>query len=91
MLMFEWDEAKRLVNIEKHGLDFVRGTQIFDGQPVFSFAARYEMEPRVVTVGKLDDGKFYTVIWTQRIALRRFISFRRARHGEETGYFALHG
>lgn len=24
-MVFEWDEAKRLSNLEKHGLDFVDG------------------------------------------------------------------
>ena len=30
---FEWDEAKNLVNIAKHGFDFARSRLIFDGRP----------------------------------------------------------
>ena len=89
--MFEWDEAKRQSNVEKHGLDFWDAVPVFDGRLVVSFPAKAETEARVLTVGKLDDGKFYTVIWTQRAEARRIISFRRARYGEERAYLALHG
>ena len=91
MRLFEWDEAKRLSNIEKHSLDFARATLIFDGRPVLNFLAKTETEDRFVTVGRMDDGIYYTVIWTERIGAQRIISFRRARHGEKADYLALHG
>ena len=28
---FEWDENKRQINIEKHGIDFADAVKIFDG------------------------------------------------------------
>jgi len=31
---FEWDEAKRLSNLEKHRIDFADVEAIFDGRPV---------------------------------------------------------
>ena len=89
--MFEWDEAKRLSNIKKHDLDFRDAAAVFDGRPVVNYRAKTETEFRVVTVGRLDDGKVRTVIWTQRIGAQRIISFRRARHGEKADYLALHG
>lgn len=89
--MYEWDEAKRHGNIEKHGLDFWDAIPLFDGRQVASFPAKTQTEARILTVGKLDDGKFYTLVWTQREDVRRFISFRRSRHDEEKRYFALHG
>ena len=89
--MFEWDEAKRQSNIAKHNLDFVRAMTLFDGRPVFNVPSKSAIEARTQTVGKLDDGKLCTVIWTQRIGARRIISFRRARHGEKANYLALHG
>lgn len=89
-MTYEWDEAKRHGNVAKHSLDFLDAVLLFDGRPVASFPARTETEPRTLTVGKLDDGKFYTVVWTQREAARRIISFRRSRYEEERRYFALH-
>ena len=87
--MYEWDEDKREVNLAKHKLDFVESIILFDGRPVIEIAARTE-EPRVLTVGQIGE-KFYTVVWTQRGAARRIISFRRARDEEERAYKNLHG
>ena len=87
--MFEWDEGKRESNLEKHGLDFLDARLLFDGRPTVSIPARSEAEARVLTVGWLESGKLYTVIWTQRDKARRIISFRRARHAEERAYHAL--
>lgn len=28
---FEWDEAKRLANLRKHGIEFIDVTIVFDG------------------------------------------------------------
>lgn len=33
MTGFEWDEAKRLANLDKHGLDFIDSIELFDGVP----------------------------------------------------------
>ena len=30
-MIFEWDEAKRLANLEKHGVDFRVAAFIFEG------------------------------------------------------------
>jgi uncharacterized DUF497 family protein len=89
--MFEWDETKRARNLEKHGLDFLSATLLFDGRPVVSVPATSGTEPRVLTVGRMDNGKFCTVVWTQRGESRRIISFRRSRRAEEGRYRALHG
>jgi uncharacterized DUF497 family protein len=88
---FEWDEDKRRSNIAKHGLDFWTATLLFDGRAVVSVPAKTSTEQRVLTIGRLEDGKFYTIIWTQRDSARRLISFRRSRHEEERHYSALHG
>ena len=89
--MFEWDEGKRALTLEKHALDFQDAWRRFDGRPVISIPARTETETRFLTVGKLREDKFYTVIWTQRGEARRIISFRRSRHGEERQHIAVHG
>ncbi len=37
MLEFEWNEQKRIENIKKHKIDFVRAVLVFDGRPIFSY------------------------------------------------------
>jgi uncharacterized DUF497 family protein len=32
---FEWDPNKRAANLAKHGLDFIKGVELFDGRQVY--------------------------------------------------------
>ncbi|MBC7477277.1 MAG: BrnT family toxin [Pseudorhodobacter sp.] len=89
--MFEWDEAKRQSSLAKHSLDFLDEFALFDGRPVFNIPSKSAIESRLLTIGRLDDGRCCAVIWTQRIDARRIISFGRSRHGEKADYLALHG
>ncbi|WP_158814889.1 BrnT family toxin [Methylocapsa sp. S129] len=86
MTAFEWDENKRHKNIESKNLDSVDAVIVFDGRVVITAPSRYPFEDRFVSTAILDDGKFYTVVWTWRGGARRIISFRRARDGEERAY-----
>jgi uncharacterized protein len=38
---FEWDEAKRLANLDKHGIDFVDIPEVFEGDIVTVEDDRY--------------------------------------------------
>lgn len=87
---FEWDEAKRLSNLGKHGIDFLRARAVSDGCPRRTERSTYTQEERFLTTGILAD-RFVTVVWTQRGETIRIISARRARVGEERAYRALHG
>ena len=88
--MFEWDEDKRLKNLAKHKLDFVGARLLFDGRGTVSVESNYPFEARLVTTAMID-GKLYTVVWTWRDEVRRIISLRRARDGEERAYHQAHG
>ncbi len=88
--MFEWDENKRLKNLEKHKLDFIAVRLLFDGRQTITAMSDNPHETRYVTTGEIDR-KFYTVVWTWRADVRRIISFRRARHEEERAYRQIHG
>jgi hypothetical protein len=88
--MFEWNEAKRLENLEKHHLDFRDARLIFDGRPAVHVPSSKNDEARFASVAMIGE-KFYTVIWTWRDNRHRIISFRRARHGEESAYRKIHG
>ena len=83
---FEWDEAKRRKNLEKHGIDFVRAKQIRldDVLEVRSAQHRYS-EPRHLAYG-LISGRIIAVVFTWRGDKIRLISARRARHHERKAY-----
>ncbi|MDQ3693334.1 MAG: BrnT family toxin [Chloroflexota bacterium] len=87
---FEWDEAKRRSNIEKHRIDFRDVEQLFDGRPAVTVETDFLAEDRYRTTG-LVDARLTTVIWTQRSDRIRLISARGARDGEKREYRALYG
>lgn len=90
MVEFEWDEDKRLANIEKHGVDFRDARVMFDGRPLLTRTSFRDEELRQVTIVVLGE-RLRTVIWTRRDGRVRIISIRRARDAEEREYCALHG
>ena len=85
--MFEWDEAKRLATLEKHGIDFVRAAEVFLG-PHVVLPGRSDIETRNVAVGEAD-GRIIAVVFTMRGEVRRLISARRARRNERENYRTL--
>ena len=89
--MFEWDEFKRRQTLQARRLDFAEAMVLFDGRSIMTTVARSDIEVRFLTVGLLDDGKPYSVVWTQRGEAKRIISFRRASDDEERAYHARHG
>ena len=89
-MRFEWDDAKRVTNLGKHGIDFVDAQLLFDGRPVFTSRSPYVDEERFLPTDFVDS-RLITVVWTRRNDAIRLISARRARHGESRAYRALHG
>jgi uncharacterized DUF497 family protein len=87
---FEWDEQKRSVNEQKHGLDFRDAKPLFDGRDVLSNASVRSTEERILTTGEIG-GMFYTAVWTPRSGSIRLISFRRARDAEKRAYRQVYG
>jgi uncharacterized protein len=75
---FEWDEAKRLSNLDKHGIDFLDVEEVFDGDIVTVEDDRYGYgERRCVTFGLLQ-GRVVAVVYTDRGDAMRLISVRKA-------------
>jgi uncharacterized protein len=84
---FEWDEAKRLANIRKHGIDFIDVPDVFDGDTVTVEDNRYDYgEQRFVTFGLLQ-GILVAVVHTERGDSTRIISTRKATKYEQRIYF----
>jgi uncharacterized DUF497 family protein len=90
-MLFEWDEAKRRSNITKHGIDFQRALQMFDGRPRLDIGSPRRGEERSLSVAILD-GRLVTIVWVWRNDdMIRIISVRRARRAEEGQYRQIHG
>lgn len=49
-MLLEWDETKRLSNLEKHGLDFQDTPLVFDGRPALHLSAKHNEEPRSLSI-----------------------------------------
>lgn len=88
--MFEWDENKRQINLEKHKVDFQDMLKMFDGRPVFEYVTARGDEERFGTVGLIEN-KFYLIIWTQRNERKRIISAYKADEWEIREYRRLYG
>ena len=88
-MRYEWDERKRLSNLEKHGLDFFDVGIVFESPHVEVPSCR-SSEKRHLAIGTFE-GRFVTVVYTIRNEAIRVISFRRARHEERDTYQKLYG
>lgn len=87
MIEFEWDEAKRLTNLRKHGIDFIEVPAVFDGDTVTVEDDRYSYgEQRFVTFGLLQ-GRVVAVVHTECEECIRIISVRKATNYEQRTYF----
>lgn len=85
--MFEWDEAKRLATLKKHGIDFIDAAEILIA-PHLVLEARSKIEQRKIAVGVLN-GLHIAVVYTMRDDTFRLITARRARRNEREHYEAL--
>ncbi|MCU0890105.1 MAG: BrnT family toxin [Rubritepida sp.] len=87
---FEWDEAKRLANLTKHGLDFLDAEAVLDGPHVLDEARSIGDEIRRMATGILE-GRHVTIIFTERHGAIRVISLRKARRRERERHQAIFG
>ena len=81
---FEWDDQKRELNFEKHGIDFDGATEVFYG-PIILRRSDRNNEERWTALGYSGD-RLIVVVFTQREDAIRIISARRARKNEEREY-----
>jgi uncharacterized DUF497 family protein len=85
--MFEWDDEKNRLNIEKHGVSFDTACRIFDG---FIFTVRDRRfdygEVRDISIGKVGELTVLTVVHTDRNGVTRLISARAASRSERKRY-----
>jgi uncharacterized DUF497 family protein len=86
-IAFEWDDAKAERNLAKHRMSFGKAKEAFSDPNLATVNATREEdgEARFKAIGRIG-GRLYAVVYTQRGAVRRLISARRANAKEERSY-----
>jgi uncharacterized protein len=86
-MRFEWDEAKRLANLQKHGVDFRDAPEMFTGKMVIALDRRVDYgEERYIGFGVLQ-GRVMAVVFSRRLPdIIRIISLRKANPREQRRY-----
>ena len=83
-----WDENKRLINLQKHKIDFIGSEEIFDSCTVtFEDDSVDYDEKRFITFGKFQE-RIVAVVHTERDKNIRIISIRKATKRETRYYYA---
>jgi uncharacterized DUF497 family protein len=86
-MSYEWDEIKRQINIQKHGIDFVDVPKIFEDDVVILPDERYDYgEVRFIAIGLLKN-HVIVVAYTERGENFRLISARKATKNEKIFYY----
>ena len=89
-LEFEWDEAKRLTNLEKHGVDLLAAAGMFEGRVLIQRDQRRDYgEDRFRAVGDVM-GMVCVLVFTRRGNRIRLISAWRAGRDVKARYQARH-
>ncbi len=87
-MIFEWDENKNKLNIEKHKLSFDEAKEVFKNPVVGFVDDRFNYgETREVAYGKLTDRSIGVVVYTIRDDKYRVISIRKAKPKERRLYY----
>lgn len=86
-MRFEWDESKRIKNLNRHGIDFVGLELLFDSETHTVLDDRYDYgETRLLTIGFLN-GEVFAVSHLESGDVIRIISVRKAQKHEQEIYF----
>jgi len=89
-MKYEWDENKRIANIQKHGLDFADVHFVFEDKNAITYLDdRNDYgEKRFIVIGKIEEQFVAYVCYTERKEKIRIISFRFASKKERSHYNA---
>ncbi len=87
---FEWDVNKNNRNINKHGLSFETGKNVFEDKNRIDFPddRKDYKEDRRITIGKIFE-ILHTVVYTLRKNVTRIISVRRSKKNERIFYNSI--
>jgi uncharacterized protein len=82
---FEFDRAKSVANMAKHGIDFIEAQALWLDDGLIDAPVPSDGEPRFLAIGRLR-GRYWTAVCTLWGGAVRIISVRRARK-EEISYY----
>ncbi|MBB5276865.1 hypothetical protein HNR26_002943 [Rhizobium rosettiformans] len=82
---FEWDENKRRLNVQNHGIDFIDAANALRTGPRLDIESYRNGELRTLSICP-DTLKLIAVVFTMRGDLCRIISARTARKDEQRKY-----
>ncbi len=83
---YQWDETKRLINLERHSFDFLHAHSVLDSPLLMDIAVERKGERRVQAFAYVPEVfTVLTVIFVERDPLR-IISFRTASRQEREVY-----
>ena len=85
MREFEFDPAKSVANLAKHGIDFTAAQSIWRDTHRIEVPARTTDEPRWMVIGQID-GRYWSAVVTYRHEHDRIISVRPSRENEASLY-----
>lgn len=86
-MRFEWDEAKRQLNLKRHGFDFVAVERIFAADVLTLLDDRFDYgENRFLTFAMFN-GRVVAIAHTETDEVTRIISVRKASKDEEEIYY----
>jgi uncharacterized DUF497 family protein len=90
--MYEWDEAKRAANLEKHGLDFADAQLVYENEEKLTLQSPRGVEPRLQDMALVEmAGEVLSLVYVLRGKSVRVISFRRASRRERILYVEAKG
>lgn len=86
-MKFEWNEQKRLINLQRHGIDFEDVWRVFEIEIYTTLDDRFDYgEVRWLSYGLLL-GEVVAVSYTAIDETIRIISVRKGEKNEQTKYF----
>jgi uncharacterized protein len=86
-MRFEWDEAKRLANLEKHGLDFEDAWKVFESDYLEIEDTREDYGEDRFKIYGLAGFTVVIVIHAPKPGIIRIISMRKADSDEADFYY----
>ncbi|HHT0595067.1 TPA: BrnT family toxin [Legionella anisa] len=86
---FTWDEPKRQINIEKHGIDFLDAKHIFEDPYRIVRESHRNDEDRYEVIGEVNSNVLLVVYVIREGNVYRLISARRASRNERKSYYEI--
>jgi hypothetical protein len=85
-MQYEWDENKRIANLDRHKIDFTQAVNFEWDTAIETIDDRYDYgEKRWVTIGYICK-KLHVMVYTIRENQIRIISLRKANRRESNYY-----